>query len=274
MTRLLEAIREKRVIIGVVHLPPLPGSPRWRGEAIEELVERAVRDAKSLVEGGVDGVIVENYGDAPFEKRVSRPETIAAYAIILRRVVKEVGGVVPVGASLLRNSGPEAVAVAAVAGAEFIRVNALCEPRVAPEGILEPVAREVAEKARSLAWRGAVLADVDVKHSLPLGEGYDPGIAAREALGRCGADAVVVSGSRTGEAPEPGYVAVIRSAVPSAPLILGSGVTPENIRLYWRLVNGFIIGTYFKEGGVTRNPVDPARVKRLVSLARSLEARG
>ncbi len=270
MTRLLEVLHEKHVIIGVVHLPPLPGSPRWR-DSIDDILARAERDARSLVEGGVDAVIVENYGDAPFEKRVTRPETIAAYALAVRRVVEAVGGSVPVGASLLRNSGPEAVAVAAVTGAEFIRVNALCEVRVAPEGILEPVAREVAEKARSLGWRGAILADVDVKHSLPLGEGYEPGLAAREALGRCGADVLVASGSRTGEAPEPGYVAALRAATPDAPILLGSGATPDNLRLYWRLVNGFIIGTYFKEGGVTTNRVDPARVERLVKLARSLE---
>ncbi len=270
--RLLEKLREgRKAVIGVVHLKPLPGSPGWR-DPVEEILEAAARDARALVEGGVDAIIVENYGDAPYEKRVSKPETIAAFTLAVRRVIEETRGTVPVGVSLLRNSGPEAVAVAAVTGADFIRVNALCEPRVAPEGLLEPVAREAWEKARQLAWQGAILADVDVKHSLPLSPRYDPRWAARETVKRCKAHAIIASGSATGEAPEPGYIAALREAIKDlAPLLLGSGATPDNIRLYWRLVDGFIVGTYFKVGGITTNPVDPSRVKRLVSLVKSIK---
>ncbi|AEM39200.1 photosystem I assembly BtpA [Pyrolobus fumarii 1A] len=258
---------EGKPVIGVVHLPPLPGSPRFSGN-LEDVIERAVSDAKALEEGGVDAVIVENYGDAPFAVRVREPETIAAMTVVVREVVRSVS--IPVGVSLLRNSGPEAVAVAYASGAAFIRVNALCEARVAPEGILEPVAREVELKRRLLGWKGLVLADIDVKHSLPLGEGYNPRLAAREVLHRCKPDALVVTGARTGEAPEPGYVAVIREAVPHAKLLLGSGVTPDNIRLYWRLVDGFIVGSYFKKDGVTTNPVDPQRVERLMRIVERL----
>ena len=272
MPRILELIDSgAKPVIGVVHLPPLPGSPGWRGESVDTLLERVETDTRALLEGGVDAVIVENYGDAPYAVRVRDPETIAAFALAARRAVevaREYGA--PVGLSLLRNSAPEAVAVAAVVGAEFVRSNAFCEPRASPEGVLEPVARETLLRARALGWRGAILADVDVKHSLPLGEGYDPRLAAREALHRCKPDALIVSGARTGEAPEPGYVAAIREAVPRARLLLGSGASPENIRLYWRLVDGFIIGTYFKKDGVTTNPVDRQRVERLMGLVREL----
>ena len=272
MTRLLRMMDEGvKPVIGVVHLPPLPGSPGWHGEGIDSILGRVEHDTRALLEGGVDAIIVENYGDAPYSVRVWEPETIAAFTLAARRAVeiaREYGA--PVGLSLLRNSAPEAVAVAAVIGAEFIRSNAFCEPRASPEGILEPVARETLLKAHMLGWRGAILADVDVKHSLPLGEGYDPRLAAREALHRCKPDALIVSGARTGEAPEPGYVAAIREAVPRARLVLGSGATPENIRLYWRLVDAFIIGTYFKRDGVTVNPVDKVRVERLMGLVREL----
>ncbi len=263
---------DSKPLIGVVHLPPLPGSPGWRGGSLEDIVERALKDARSLEEGGVDAIIVENYGDAPYAIRVREPETIAAMAIVVREVVRSVS--LPVGVSLLRNSGPEAVAIAAVTGATFIRVNAFCEPRVAPEGLLEPVARETMLKARSLAWRGKILADVDVKHSLPLASGYDPRWALRETLHRCKPDAVIASGARTGEAPEPGYIAALRSTAPGAKILVGSGVTPENIRLYWRLADGFIVGTYFKVGGVTTNPVDKKRVEAFVRVVRELRSRG
>ncbi len=272
MPRLLELMDSGvKPVIGVVHLPPLPGSPGWRGESLEPILERVEADTRALLEGGAEAVIVENYGDAPYAVRVREPETLAAFTLAARRAVevaREYGA--PVGLSLLRNSAPEAVAVAAVVGAEFIRSNAFCETRVSPEGILEPVARETLLKARLLGWRGAILADVDVKHSLVLGEGYDPRLAAREAVHRCKPDALIVSGARTGEAPEPGYVAAIRESVPGARLVLGSGATPENIRLYWRLVDAFIIGTYFKRDGVTTNPVDKSRVERLMRLVREL----
>ena len=57
----------RKVLIGVVHLPPLPGSPRWRGK-LAELAKRAVADAKAYQQGGAHAVFVENFGDAPFTK--------------------------------------------------------------------------------------------------------------------------------------------------------------------------------------------------------------
>ncbi len=260
---------EAKPVIGVVHLPPLPGSPRWNPEErLDAILERALSDARALEEGGVDAIIVENYGDAPYAIRVREPETLAATSIVVHEIVKSVA--IPVGVSLLRNSGPEAVAIAAVTGASFIRVNAFCEPRASPEGILEPVARDTLLKARALGWRGQILADVDVKHSLPLSPGYDPRWALRETLHRCKPDAIIVSGARTGEAPDPGYVAALRSNAPGVKIVLGSGATPDNIRLYWRLVDGFIVGTYFKLDGVTTNPVDRERVRKMMSLVKRL----
>ena len=58
-----ELFSVSKPIIGVVHLPPLPGSPLYRGEDLENIVDYAVLEARKLAEGGVDGVIVENYGD-------------------------------------------------------------------------------------------------------------------------------------------------------------------------------------------------------------------
>ena len=248
-------------VIGVIHLPPLPGSPRYEG-GFEHVVEYAVREASKLVEGGVDAVIVENLGDAPYTKRVRDPATIAAMAIIAREVAR-LG--IRVGINLLRNSGPEAAAIAAVSGASFIRVNAYCEPVATPEGVLEPVAREVWEILTKLRTRVRIYADVHVKHGSPI-HAMDIRDVAKDCVERGLADALIVTGKRTGEAPNPATVAELAATV-DAPVYVGSGVTPSNAHLFVKSgAKGFIVGTYFKVG----NSIDVDKVRRFVNTVKQL----
>lgn len=249
-------------VVGTIHLPPLPGSPRYEGR-FEEIVEFAVRNARVLEEAGFDGVILENFNDYPFKPRVEEPETLAAMALITRDVAKSVS--IAVGVNLLRNSAPEAMAIAALAGGSFIRANALCEVVSAPEGILEPVAREVAEVAARLRARVAVLADVHVKHGSPL---HDRPISevALDCAERGGASAVVVTGSRTGSPPDPSHVA--EAAASGLPVYVGSGTTPENLEKFAGAY-GFIVGTYVKG----KDGVDAEKAKKYARAARSALSR-
>ena len=256
-------------IIGVVHLLPLPGSPRYRGD-FEKVVKRALDDAKKLEKGGVDAIIVENYGDKPYSIRVRDPLTIAAMSVIVKRIVDEVE--IPVGVNLLRNSGPEALAIAYVTGATFVRVNSYCETRLAPEGLLEPTMREI-ELLRSKFTRHIlVLADIDVKHSLPL-TNSNATYTAVECIERGYPDALIVTGSRTGSPPAPGEVAAVKKAIGTLPLLVGSGITVENVDAYWNLADGFIIGTYFKKGGITEAEVDLNRVKMFIEKIQRLRSK-
>lgn len=241
-------------------MPPLPGSPRWEGKW-ENVLERALEDAKALEEGGVDAIIVENYGDYPFSIRVGIL-TVAAMTKIVSEIVKEVN--VDVGVSLLRNSAPEATAVALVTGASFIRSNQWCWTSDAPEGLLTPVARETFEVMNSFGRRIKVIADVRVKHAFPIS---DRNICdeARDLGGRCAADFIAVSGSATGQAPSLSDVRVTKECS-KRPIIVASGVTPENAKKFLEAgADGFIVGTYFKVNGITENPVDMERVKRFVT---------
>jgi len=236
---------QSKPVIGVLHLPPLPGSPGFLSlkESFEDIVEKAVKAARSLDEAGLDGIIVENYGDRPFRVRVKEPETIAALAVIVREVRKSVS--VPVGVNVLRNSGVEAYSIAFAAGASFIRVNAYCEPRISPEGFLKPIARSI-EAYRSLySSEIKIFADIDVKHSSPLLPNYNAIEMAQQCLLRAFPDALIVTGSATGSPPAPGYVAAFRGL--NIPVIVGSGITPDNISAYWKIADGFIVGTYFKK---------------------------
>ncbi|HIQ03508.1 MAG TPA: BtpA/SgcQ family protein [Desulfurococcales archaeon] len=250
----------EKPIIGVVHLPPLPGSPLYRGN-FNQIVERAISDSLTLMRGGVDGLIIENYGDKPYRVRVREPETIAALTLIAYNVKRGVRK--PLGISLLRNSGPEALAIAYVVGAEFIRVNAYGEVLVSPEGILEPVAREVQELKCKLNANVKVFADIICKHATPL-HNIDIADLVHDITYRCLADAIIVSGSRTGLPPDVSLVEKVKSHT-NKPVIIGSGITINNIREYWDLADGFIVGTYFKVNGVTENNVDERRVKEFMN---------
>src|SRR5262249_4211077 len=155
-----------RVIVGMVHLLPLPGAPRYGGD-LEAVLRRAREDAEALVAGGVDGVMVENFGDAPFYPERVPPETVAAMTRAARAVVEVVS--VPVGVNVLRNDAAAALAIAGVVGASFIRVNVHTGAMWSDQGLLQGRAHETLRQRRALGARVLILADVLVKHAVPPG---------------------------------------------------------------------------------------------------------
>ncbi len=266
-------LEEEKPVIGVVHLPPLPGAPKYDGK-FSRVLERAIRDSKAYVEGGLKYILIENFGDAPFQVRVKEPETIIAMTVVTREVIREVGDQAIIGINLLRNSGPEAMVIAILTGAKFIRVNALCQVIDAPEGILKPVAREIAEtvfKLKSKLGEVKVLADVNVKHGKPL-TNRDIIEVIRDTIERGGAHAIIVTGKATSEPPS--IELVEKAKMSGAKIFIGSGISIENLEKYWKLADGFIIGSYFKIGGETSNPVDVSRVEKFMKLYRRLSKSG
>jgi len=271
-------------LIGVVHLPPLPGSPgygrlrypsrlgrRWR---FDEIVNYAVEEARKLEEAGFDGVIIENYGDKPYRQRVG-PGQAAAMAVIVRRVAEAVK--IPVGVNLLRNSVYEALYAAYLGGARFVRANSLCEVRVSPEGIIMPGLHSLSQAILELgvhelleAGSLGVLADIDVKHSVPLAAGYTPRLLVRECASRLGVplEGVIVTGALTGEPPREEAVGEVREEASRLGLrvFVGSGVNHSNLAGLWRVADGFIVGSSIKLGGETENVVSLERAGKLASL--------
>ncbi|MEZ0393481.1 MAG: BtpA/SgcQ family protein [Desulfurococcaceae archaeon] len=266
--------------MGVIHLPRLP-SISHRAEWGEELIDAAVSEARALEELGYDGVIVENYGDAPYPKRLEDPLSLAAIAVIVREVARSTG--LKVGVNVLRNSGREAYAIAVAAGAEFVRVNALVETIVSDSGIIEPEAPLLRDLR--LNYPGvAVYADFLVKHATSLsaslmaieattpwlskgmGEDYVRELVA-DYVERGGANALVVTGLRTGEAPDLKLVRTIKR-FSSVPVVVGSGTTPENVGKVLKECDGVIVGSYIKREGRAGNPLDVDRARAFIEAAR------
>lgn len=257
--------RDVKPILGMVHLRALPGSPRHDGD-LEAVREAALADARALVDGGVDGLLVENFGDAPFHPgRVPAPVVahLTALAAAVRREVD-----VPLGVNVLRNDAVAALGIAHAVGAEMIRVNVLCGARLTDQGIVQGVAHELLRERRSLGAENVrILADVNVKHSAPLAP-YDLSQGVRDVLERGGADAVVVSGTGTGAAVDLAELKEVRAASQGAPVLVGSGVTAETAARTLEDADGLIVGTAFQRDGWSAAPVEPARVRELIRAAR------
>jgi len=265
-----EAFGRPDPVVGMVHLPPLPEAPRYDREGGRETLHAAARrDAERLAAGGVDAVMVENFGDAPFH-----PDGVPASVVAdLTALAGTVGDAVdlPVGVNVLRNDGPAAVAVAAAAGASFVRVNVHVGARVADQGVLEGRAHETMRLRERIDADVAVLADVDVKHSAPLAEGDWAAESVAESTERGLADGVVVTGSRTGRATPLDRVerAVERRDALGlgTPVFVGSGVTSETVGDCLAVADGVVVGTALKRDGETGAPVSVDRVERLVAAA-------
>ncbi|MGA2603351.1 MAG: BtpA/SgcQ family protein [Verrucomicrobiia bacterium] len=253
-----------KIIMGVVHLKPLPGSPKW-GRNLDSVINHALADARAYERGGADAVIVENFGDAPFTKSRVGPETVAAMSVAgsaVRAAIK-----LPLGFNVLRNDPQTALALCASCGGSFMRVNVHTGAMLTDQGIIEGDAYETVRYRERICPAASIFADVHVKHAVPLGD-FEIEDSARDTLERGLADALIISGTGTGRVADIADVQRVRKACPSAKILIGSGISVNNVREFLRYADGVIVGTSLKVGGKLFNPVDPKRVTALVRAAR------
>ena len=250
-----------KTLYGVIHLPALPGAPAAALD-LDAIEARALADAAAYAEAGFGGLVLENYGDAPFLADRVGAETVAAMAR-LARALRLARPDLALGVNVLRNDGEAALAVAAAAGADFIRVNVLGGVSWSDQGPLVGRAAGILRLRRSLGSAARIFADVDVKHAV-MAAHADPVHQAEDLLERAGADALVVSGRATGAEPDAALLKRLRERFGGgAVLLVGSGLREDNAAVLLADADGAIVGTAVKEGGVTSRPVDPAAARRL-----------
>lgn len=256
------------LLIGMIHLPALPGAPRYGG-SMTAVLERALADADALSRAGVDAIMVENFGDAPFPRGAAAPETVAALTLAAAGVITAVD--LPVGVNVLRNDARSALGIAVAVGASFLRVNVLAWARLTDQGTIEGDAATLQRARVALgAQQVAVLADVAVKHSAPLAP-VSLVDEAHDVEERALADAIVVTGASTSSAVAVDELETVASAV-SVPVIAGSGVTPETAGAVRARAAAAIVGSAMMEGGRPGRPVDIARASALVAAWRETGA--
>ncbi len=247
-------------LIGMVHLQALPGSPGYGGN-LRQVMAAAMADASALAEAGFDGLMVENFGDAPFFPEKVPAVTVASMTLVCHQLIAALN--LPVGVNVLRNDAMAALSIATVVGARFIRVNVLAGAMVTDQGLIQGKAHELLRARAALGSGVHVLADVLVKHASPLGSA-DIIQQSMDLVERACADGVIITGKATGEAPEPETVRQVRQALPESVLLVGSGVTVTNVHQFLPSCDGFIVGTWLREGG----RVSVRRARELVQAVR------
>jgi len=261
---LYQLFKTRTPIIGVVHLLPLPTSPRWGG-SLKAVIDRAEQEATALSSGGVDGIIVENFFDAPFTKNQVDPAVVSAMTIVVQRIQNLV--TLPIGINVLRNDAKSAMAIATCVKAQFIRVNVLTGVMATDQGLIEGDAHQLLRYRRELGSDVKILADVLVKHARPLGS-VNLTTAVQDTIERGLADAVILSGWATGSPPNLEDLELASSSAKGTPVFIGSGATWENIATLMPAVDGVIVSSSLKRHGHREQPIDPIRVSQFVEAAR------
>jgi len=250
-------------LTGVLHLLPLPAAP-LSSPGFAAVLDRALSDAETLVEGGISSCIIENLGDAPFSGGMVQPHVPAMIAVIGSAVRARFGDALTLGVNILRNDAMSALGAAAACGADFVRINVHVGAAWTDQGLIQGRAHETLRYRRELGAENIkIAADVLVKHAAPAGQ-TDLKEVARETAWRGGADILIVTGSRTGGVTDLRQVEVARDAVSDRPIWVGSGVTPGNLPAVRKVADGAIIGTWLHHDSVLTAPLSLERIRRLV----------
>jgi membrane complex biogenesis BtpA family protein len=258
------------LIVGVLHLPALPGAPGCGG-SFSEVLSHALRDAEALVDGGIDCCIIENFGDAPFRSNAVQPHVPAMMGVIGAAVRDRFAGSLSLGINVLRNDGHAALAVAFACQADFVRVNVFTGAAWTDQGLIEGEAASLTRYRRSLSFGGPaprIMADILVKHARPAGTDCIATLA-KEATGRGGADGLIVTGTGTGQPTDLNELRQVKAAAPDHPVWVGSGVTSQSVSQVCELADGVIVGTALHRDANIQAPIDKDRVRSFVDAARS-----
>jgi hypothetical protein len=253
-------------LVGVVHLPPLPGAPGFPRGPVEPrlgaIADRVRIDVATLARAGFDAVVLENFGDSPFVPEHVEPITIAAMtrcALAAREATE-----IPLVINVLRNDALAAMAIAIATGARWIRVNVHVGAAVTDQGLVQGRAHETLRARR--AWGGdepgapavGIWADVDVKHAAPLAPRPIVDVAHDTAT-RGHVEAIIVTGAATGAAADPRKVEEVARAVEKdgVPILIGSGAAPDRLAaLRDAGAHGVIVGSWLRADGHAGGAID------------------
>ena len=256
----------KRALIGVVHVQALPGTPASKLD-VSTISSIAVDEARTYQDAGFDAVMIENTHDRPYLKASAGPEIVAGMSVVGSEVRRAVD--LPIGVQVLAGANTAGLAVALACSASFVRVEGFVFAHIADEGLIEASAGALLRYRRAIdAGSIRVFADIKKKHSAHMITADVDIAETAKAAEFFMVDGVIVSGVSTGEPTNPDEVASVSAAV-SIPTLVGSGITPENIRNY-PTADALIVGSWIKEGGLWSNPIDPKRAKELVKTFHEL----
>ncbi len=258
----------KPQLVGVIHLPALPGSPN-HSLPMSDILAGVRADAECLQHAGFDAVVVENFGDAPFFKDNVPKVTVAAMTAACL-AAREAAPSLALVVNVLRNDADAALAVAAVSDAVAIRVNIHTGARVADQGLIEGRAADTLRTRKALGLRASIWADVDVKHSAALAP-YPLDQDVHDLVLRGGAEVVIASGSGTGVLPDEAKLRAISELVRGcgARVGLGSGASLATLPMLAKYIDVLIVGSALREGGKAGGGIAAQRAQEFSAAFRA-----
>ncbi len=262
--------KTKKIIIGVIHLPPLPGYEDWPGFEIART--NALKDLNILLRGGADGIIFENNYDIPHTEVIS-----PAGRAMMERLGKDIREKCPkpLGVNVLWNDYPSDFQLAKDLGLQFVRIPVFVDKVRTDYGIIAGHAKKITARRRKMGLKNkvAMLTDIHVKHSVLLSK-MDLAESGRTAV-RQGSDGLIITGQWTGQAPDMRELRTLRKAVGNFPIFIGSGTDAKNIKALLKYASGVIVSTSLKKGGTHKGEVNVKgyaqrlELKKMKALARS-----
>ena len=257
-----------KTIIGMVHVQALPGTPNHK-HSIEEICEIAVQEAKIYEEAGLDAIMIENMHDVPYLKGAVGPEITASLAVVAKAIREAVD--LPLGIQILAGANKEALAVAKAANFQFIRAEGFVFGHVADEGYIDSCAGELLRYRKAIGAEDVkIFTDIKKKHSshaITADIDIDETAKAAEFFL---SDGLIVTGSSTGKAVYLHELKSLKDKV-NIPVLIGSGITTNNLEEYWDYASGFIVGSHFKEDGFWKNPISEKRLNAFMRKVQKLK---
>ena len=253
----------RKVVIGMIHLRALPGAPRHANDW-PAILATALDEAATHHACGIQALMIENMHDIPYVKNPG-PEITAAMTVAAREI-KRAHPTLPLGIHILAGANPQALAAALAAGADFIRAEGFVFGHVADEGYMDSCAGELLRYRRRIGAESiAIFTDIKKKHSAHAITADVDIVQTAHAADYFLADGLILTGAATGEAASLDELRAVHAAT-RLPVLVGSGITAENLADYLPCADAFIVGSHFKQDGYWENPLDPARIRRLLAV--------
>jgi len=250
-----------KFLAAMIAVLPLPGSPLYDGND-QKIVDRALADLEVYIKADVDSIILENDHDLPYIQPPLDEKAVALMTKIAKEVRRRFDG--PVGVQMLEAANITSMEIAAEADLDYIRVEAFVFAHVGGSGIINGSAGKILRRRKQLkAEHIRLFADVKKKHgshSLTIDLDIKDEIMQAEFFM---ADGVIVTSQFTGLNPDKDELLKAKS-VTKLPVLIGSGMTAENIQDYISLADGFIVGSYFRKDGKFLEKLDPERLNKFM----------
>jgi membrane complex biogenesis BtpA family protein len=250
-----------KYVIGMIHVDALPGTPKYNGN-ISAIIQHAITEAELYKSAGIQGIMIENMHDIPYLNNSAGPEIISIMAIIAYEIKRRTN--LFAGIQILASANKEAIAVANSANLDFIRAEGFVFSHIADEGFTDANAGEILRFRKQIGAENVmVFTDIKKKHS---SHSITADISISEAAKAAEfflSDGIIITGSATGKEANMEEIIAVKNST-SLPVIIGSGITAENVCDYYNIADAFIVGSYFKQDGNWQNPVEKERIEKLL----------